>query len=288
MNKPGNHKCGPNSCSPAADLTAKEPADKPMELLVFSDFVCPWCLVGKARLEAAFALRGVALSDFTLPLAGGSDAVAAGEGSHSALTDRLSQRVQRESAISKCTFAPAQWVSVKWMPFELNPNMPVEGIDRKTYRSAKFGSWAQSRVLDAQVERAAKDDGLVFRHDLIERTPNTRAAHRLTWLADQQGKQNDVAMAILKAYFLEGRDIGQVEVLADIAAERGMDRSETLEKLSSDAGNAEVEALIAKGRRLGISSVPTVVRDGEPLFAGAQDPRAIAVAIFGKQFGEVS
>lgn len=239
MNKPENYVCGPDSCSPAADLIANETSEKPLELLVFSDFICPWCLVGKTRLESALAL------------------------------------------------APERSVSVKWMPFELNPNMPAEGLDRKTYRSAKFASWAQSQALDAQVENAAKAEGLEFRHDLIERTPNTRAAHRLTWLADQQGKQNAVATAVLRAYFLEGRDVGQPEVLADIAAEQGMDRASTLEALRSDAGNTEVEALLAEGRKLGISGVPAVVRDGELLFSGAQDPRAIAVALFGNSFGAV-
>src|ERR1700731_3223506 len=109
-------------------------------------------------------------------------------------------------------------VSVHWLPFELNPDMPVEGKDRRVYRSAKFGSWAQSQELDAQVCAAVAGAGLGLRHDLMKRAPNTFNAHRLIWLAGQEGVQDAVVEALSSAYFVEGRDIGDVNVLSDIAA----------------------------------------------------------------------
>src|ERR1700688_1520901 len=88
--------------------------------------------------------------------------------------------------------APDVTASVTWRPFELNPEMPKAGLDRRAYRSAKFGSWQHSQALDAQVAAAGRSEGLIFNHDKMERTPNTVDAHRLILLAGQQGKQDDV------------------------------------------------------------------------------------------------
>jgi len=86
--------------------------------------------------------------------------------------------------------SPDVTASVTWRPFELNPEMPKADVDRRAYRSAKFGSWQHSQALDAQVAAAGRSEGLVFNHDKMERTPNTVDAHRLIWLAGQQGKQD--------------------------------------------------------------------------------------------------
>ena len=110
---------------------------------VISDVICPWCYIGKRRLEKAVALAG-------------------GD------------------------------VRVRWHPFQLNPQMPKEGMNRKEYRTAKFGSWERSRSLDAQVAAAGAAEGLTFAHDQMERTPNTLDAHRLVWLADTLGVQDAV------------------------------------------------------------------------------------------------
>ncbi|MCG8584985.1 MAG: DsbA family oxidoreductase, partial [Pirellulales bacterium] len=185
--------CGSQSCASADNPPRSADTGRRLELMVFSDFICPWCLIGKFRLDQALSLARDATVD------------------------------------------------VRWMPFELNPTMPAEGMNRREYRSAKFGSWSRSLVLDAQVEQVARIEGLTFRHDLITRTPNTRNAHRLTWLAKEQKKQDAIGSAILRAYFLEGRDVGQLEVLADIAGEQGMQRGETLLWLESDAGRHEVQ-----------------------------------------------
>ncbi len=91
-----------------------------------------------------------------------------------------------------------------WYPYELNPDMPEAGMDRKTYRTNKFGSWEYSQLLDAKTMQVVKADGIEFRYDLMKVTPNTLKAHRLTWFALQDGKATEMAERILRAYFTEG------------------------------------------------------------------------------------
>src|SRR6266581_770360 len=145
-----------------------------------------------------------------------------------------------DSAIA--AIAPDVTASVTWRPFELNPEMPKAGVDRRAYRSAKFGSWQHSQALDAQVAAAGRSEGLVFNHDRMERTPNTLDAHRLILLAGQQGKQHDVVEGLFAAYFNEGRDVGDPTVLADVGASAGLDRARILAMLASDDGLAEVRS----------------------------------------------
>jgi predicted DsbA family dithiol-disulfide isomerase len=172
-------------------------------------------------------------------------------------------------------------VSVHWLPFELNPDMPVEGKDRRAYRSAKFGSWARSRQLDAQVSAAAAQAGLGLRHDLMKRTPNTFNAHRLIWLAGQEGVQDAVVEALFSAYFVEGRDIGKVNLLCDIAAGAGIARERADTLFAGKEGVAEVSASALAARRSGISSVPTFVINGIPAFSGAQRPDLMLTQLLG-------
>ena len=172
-----------------------------------------------------------------------------------------------ESAIA--VLAPDITATVTWRPFELNPEMPKAGVDRRAYRSAKFGSWQRSQALDAQVASAGRSEGLVFNHDKMERTPNTIDAHRLIRLAGQQGKQHDVVEQLFAAYFNEGRDIGDPAVLADIGASAGLDRARILAMLASDEGRAEVRSELQRAVNLHVSGVPTVLVNGVPLFSGA-------------------
>ena len=165
--------------------------------------------------------------------------------------------------------APDVTASVTWSPFELNPEMPKAGVDRRAYRSAKFGSWQRSQELDSQVAAAGRSDGLVFNHDKIGRTPNTVDAHRLIWLAGQQGKQDGVIEGLFAAYFNEGRDIGDPAVLADIGASAGLDHTRIGSMLASDEGLAEVRSELQRAQDLGVSGVPTVLIDGAPLFSCA-------------------
>src|SRR5690242_1110425 len=115
--------------------------------------------------------------------------------------------------------------SIHWNPFQLNPDMPKEGRDRMAYRAQKFGSAERARELDERVANAAAAVGLQFRQDLMLRTPNTLDAHRLIWLAGREGVQDEVMEAVFKAYFTQGRDIGDREVLEDCAVEGGLDRT---------------------------------------------------------------
>src|SRR5271169_2109815 len=124
-------------------------------------------------------------------------------------------------------------LSVHWRPFELNPNMPPEGLDRIAYRSRKFGSWEHSQRLDAQVTAAAAQAGLTMRHDLIKRTPNTFDAHRLISFAEKNGVQDAVVEGLFRAYFVEGCDVGDVKVLAEVAAAAGIDKTRVESFLAS-------------------------------------------------------
>jgi predicted DsbA family dithiol-disulfide isomerase len=165
--------------------------------------------------------------------------------------------------------SPDVTASVTWRPFELNPEMPEAGVDRRAYRSAKFGSWQHSQALDAQVAAAGRSEGLVFNHDKMERTPNTVDAHRLIWLAGQQGKQDVVVEGLFAAYFNEGRDVGDANVLADVGASAGLNRAKVLAMLASDEGQAQVRSELQRAVTLRLSGVPTVLVDGVPLFSGA-------------------
>ena len=114
--------------------------------------------------------------------------------------------------------------------------MPKEGMNRKEYRTAKFGSWERSLDLDAQVAAAGRAEGIPFAYDKIERTPNTLDAHRLIWLADEEGVQDAVVEAVFRAYFTEGRDISRAAVLLDVVAEAGLDRGRAEAVWNSDDG----------------------------------------------------
>ncbi len=118
---------------------------------------------------------------------------------------------------------------VHWNPFQLNPDMPREGRDRASYRAWKFGSAEKAAALDTKITEAAANAGLAFRTDLMTRTPNTIDAHRMIWFAGQYGDQNAAMEAAFKAYFIEGRDIGGHAVLADCAAEAGLQRQAVLD-----------------------------------------------------------
>ncbi|WP_326469281.1 DsbA family oxidoreductase [Enterobacter wuhouensis] len=148
-------------------------------------------------------------------------------------------------------------VEVNWLPFELNPDMPLEGMDRVTYRSRKFGSWDYSQKLDAHTEEAAAGDDVKFNYTAMKRVPNTRAAHRLIWLAGKTNMQTILIERLFRAYFQEGKDIGDHDVLADIASEAGMNRLNVKTFLAGHDGEAEVIQQEYCARRNKINSVPS-------------------------------
>lgn len=188
---------------------------------VISDVICPWCFIGKRRLEKALDGR------------------------------------------------PA---TVRWHAFQLNPDMPREGIERKAYRIKKFGSWERSQELDAQVAAAGRGEGIAFNFDKMARTPNTLDAHRVIWLAGERGVQNEVVEALFLAYFTDGRDLSDRATLAEIAAGAGLDQAEVKQLLEGDEGLDVVLAGEEQGRRLGVSGVPFFVVNGKVALSGAQPP----------------
>ncbi|MEO1203146.1 MAG: DsbA family oxidoreductase [Pseudomonadota bacterium] len=160
-------------------------------------------------------------------------------------------------------------LSVTWRPFELNPDMPRDGLDRKAYRSAKFGSWERSRELDAQVSAAAAEDGLEFRHDRIKVTPNTLASHVLIHLGGERGRQTSVVEALFRAYFQEGRDIGDVGVLEAIANDCGVGGDDVGTALRDESLRAKVRAEARAYATSGIRGVPSVLINRFTIFSGA-------------------
>lgn len=154
---------------------------------------------------------------------------------------------------------------IHWRPFELRPDMPPEGIDRRTYRIEKFGSWERSQKLDAQVVDAARGDGITFNYDRIERTPNTRAAHRLVWLAQHAVDATPLVEAIFRAYFTDARDIGRAEVLAEAAGAIGYEAAQVAEFLATGDGTTAVQELEWQATASGIDGVPYVLIEREAL-----------------------
>ncbi len=165
---------------------------------------------------------------------------------------------------------------VRFRPFQLNPEMPAEGVERREYRSAKFGSLEKSQELDRRVADAGRIAGLEFRHDLMARTPNTLEAHRLIRLAGADARQREVAEAIFQAYFQAGRDIGDTATLAALGVAAGMSAESLAAFSAGEAGRHEVLAEDEGYRQAGISGVPSFVLDRHLLFSGAMPPENIA------------
>ena len=169
--------------------------------------------------------------------------------------------------------------AVHWNPFQLNPDMPREGVDRAVYRAAKFGDAARARALDERIVEAAANVGLAFRPDLMTRTPNTLDAHRLVYFAGEQGVQDAVAEALFAAYFTRGRDIGQQATLVDCAIEAGLDGREVAAFLASDKAGPEILAADRAVRKAGVEGVPAFFLDGYGLFSGAVPAERMAEAL---------
>jgi predicted DsbA family dithiol-disulfide isomerase len=171
-------------------------------------------------------------------------------------------------------------VQLQWLPFELNPDMPAEGMSRRTYLSRKFGSWDRAQARQAQTVLAGRDDGATFDYEAIQRTPNTFLAHRVSWLAQREGKQRALVEAALQAYFAHGRDIGSPGVLAEIAAGIGLDRNAVAAFLSSDDGVESVRALERSALERGVQGVPYFDIAGAAI-VGAQPAETIFQTIIG-------
>ena len=159
--------------------------------------------------------------------------------------------------------------SVMWHPYQLNPDMPAEGVDRATYRATKFGGAERAQAIDRRITETAATVGLEFRLEKLTRTPNTLNAHRLIRFAAQQGVQDGVVEALFKGYFCDGADIGDAELLASIGGTGGLDPDAVWKMLASDEGKREVLASDQMARNAGIQGVPSFALQGHILFSGA-------------------
>ena len=164
-------------------------------------------------------------------------------------------------------------LAISWRPFELNPDMPEGGMERSAYRAKKFGS-EKSRQLDAQMTETGRDAGITFAFDKMKRTPNTRLAHRLIWHAEREGAeaQNAVVNRLFEGYFEQGLDIGQTEVLLNVAKEAGLDPVEVRAVLDDDGSLEAVLDLEDAGLRMGIQGVPFFILVNKYAISGAQPP----------------
>lgn len=200
-------------------------------ILVYSDLICPWCYIGKRRMEEA--LRQM---------------------------------------------PDGQKTSVSWRPFQLNPGMPSEGMERKAYRTEKFGSWERALARDEQIIETGKTLGLHFRYDLQLNTPNTFDSHRLVWLAGKSGLQDAIVEALFRAYFCEGVNLSRKKNLIEIGLKAGMAAAELEQFYESNQGIAEVTEEEEKGRKLGITGVPFFILNGRLSISGAQSPETFLEA----------
>jgi predicted DsbA family dithiol-disulfide isomerase len=168
--------------------------------------------------------------------------------------------------------------SVMWHPFQLNPDMPSEGVDRQTYREQKFGGPEKAKAIDERITATAATVGLEFHLDKLKRTPNTVNAHRLIRMAAQEGVQDAVVEALFKAYFCEGADIGDAEILAGIGGVGGLVPDAVFKMLKGEEHRREVLAGDQMARNAGIQGVPSFALQGHVLFSGAQPPEEMAKA----------
>ena len=193
---------------------------------LFSDVVCPWCFIGKRRLERAIVKR------------------------------------------------PHQKVKVQWRAFQLNPDMPRDGMLRRHYAEAKFGGTERARQIYNHICGVAKAEGLVLEFEKIQRTPNTATAHRLIHWATTQDRAGALVENLFLAYFQEGRDIGAIDILEEVTNNSGLDGTQARKYLASGQGAHEVAAETRFAYENGITGVPCFVFNRRYAVAGAQEPEA--------------
>ena len=204
---------------------------QPVRIDVVSDIVCPWCFIGKHRLEKAIALN------------------------------------------------PDIPVEVHWRPYFLNDWIPREGISREQYLTTKFGSPERYQSIAQRVSAAAAAEGLTYAMDKISRQPNTLDAHRMIRWADEIGKAAEMKQRLMDLYFTEGADLTNHAVLAQAAADIGLDVEATRKALASDKDVAEIEREALSAKEAGIDGVPCFIFGGKFAISGAQAPEYLAEAI---------
>ena len=169
--------------------------------------------------------------------------------------------------------------AIEWHPFQLNPEMPREGMDRRAYLEGKFGGKEGAVKAYAPVVEHAEKAGLNINFEAMQRTPNTLDAHRLIHWAGIEGRQTAAVSALFKAYFVDARDIGDAEVLADIADSIEMDVAVVARLLKSDVDAQDIRDRDAHSRKMGVNSVPTFIIANAHAVPGAQPPELWAQVI---------
>jgi len=202
-----------------------------MQIDVISDTICPWCYIGKKRLDAALAQR------------------------------------------------PELDIDVVFRPYQLNPDTPREGLDRKDHVSKKFGNKEQARQVFDNIAETGKQDGIDFDFTRQSRLPNTLDSHRLNHWAHTAGVQDAVVEKLFERYFLEGDDIGDPKILLEVATEAGMEPEVVDRLLQGDADEAKILEEEAVGRNMGVTGVPCFIIDKKYALVGAQDTDMLLRAI---------
>ncbi len=214
-----------------AAMTEDTSAPAPLHIDVVSDVVCPWCYIGKHRLEAAMAL------------------------------------------------VPDIAVDVAWRPFFLNPWIPREGIDRKTYLEPKLGSVERYRAIAERVVAAAAMEGLLYAPEKVSRQPNTLDCHRLILWSRSATDPGRMKQRLMQLYFAEGADLSDAETLVQAAIDCCMDGDLVRKLLASDADVDRIEAEANSAKEAGIDGVPCFIFGGGIVVTGAQSPDYLAAAI---------
>ena len=167
---------------------------------------------------------------------------------------------------------PNHQFDIEWHPFQLNPDMPADGMDRREYLETKFGGKENAIKVYARIAEAAETAGLAINFAKIDRTPNTIDAHRLIHWAGLEGRQTAIVSRLFKAYFEEGQDIGDRAILLDMAEGAGLDRAMTERLFEGDADLEDVRGLDLHARNRGVTGVPTFVVANQHVVPGAQTP----------------
>lgn len=193
-----------------------------MQLDIISDTVCPWCYIGKKRLEKAQMER------------------------------------------------PTIDFKINWRPFQLDPTIPAEGVDRQAYIEAKFGA-ERAKSAGNAIREAGEMEGISFAFDKIMRSPNTLDSHRLIKWAGSAGVQDKVVDQLFARYFENGENIGEHSVLLEAASDSGMDVDIVRELLASDSDLKQTQLEDKQAREMGISGVPCFLFEGKFAIVGAQE-----------------
>lgn len=193
-----------------------------LQIEIFSDVICPWCFIGKRRLD---------------------------------------QVLQSELG---------DGITLRWRPYLLYPNLPEEGMDRLELLTRRYGAAADPGKVPERILEEAGAEGIELRFDLIKRTPNTLQAHRLLEFAQVCNVQQQLSERLFLAYFCEGKDVGNRDVLVALANEVGMDEKATSTYLAGQEGTAAVREQLSRAPELGISGVPGYYLADSFLLPGAQ------------------